>query len=69
MLLFTHIRFVEHVLACVPAIACIKWIRLNNSWEAFNAVFDKHAPYEEIKEYTLKLKTKPWRTAGIHNSI
>ena len=34
-----------------------------------NAVLDKHVPYEKVKKYTLEIKTKPWKTAGIQNSI
>ena len=36
---------------------------------SINAVLDKHAPYQKVKKYTLKLKAKPWITSGIQNSI
>ena len=41
----------------------------NNFYEAINKLVDKHAPYQKVKKYTLKLKTKPGWTAGIQNSI
>ena len=44
-------------------------LSFNNFYEAINAVLDKHAPYQKVKKYILKLKTKPWITAGIQNSI
>ena len=44
-------------------------LSFNNFYEAINAVLDKHAPYQKVKKYILKLKTKPWITASIQNSI
>ena len=34
-------------------------LSFNNFYEANNAVLDKHAPYQKVKKYILKLKTKP----------
>ena len=41
-------------------------LSFNNFYEAITALFDKHAPYQKVKKYPLKLKAKPWITAGIH---
>ena len=34
-----------------------------------NGLLDKHAPFKKESKYQLKLKTKPWITAAIHESI
>ena len=39
-------------------------LSFNNFYEAINAVLDKYAPYQKVKKYILKLKLKPWITAG-----
>ena len=44
-------------------------LSFNNFYEAINTVLDKHAPYQKVQKYILKLKTKPFITAGIQNSI
>ena len=44
-------------------------LSFNNFYKTINAVLDKHVPYQKVKKYTLKLKTKPWITACIQNSI
>lgn len=44
-------------------------ISFNHVYDGINTVLDKHTPYQKVKKYTLKLKTKPWITAGIQNSI
>ena len=43
-------------------------LSINNFYEAIYAVLDKHTPYQKVKKYNLKLKAKPWITAGIQNS-
>ena len=46
---------------------------VNHSCENFllniNGLLDKHAPFEIVRKYQLKLKTKPWITKAIHKSI
>ena len=44
-------------------------LSLNDFYEAINVALDEYEPYQKVKKYTLKLKTKPWITAGIENSI
>ena len=44
-------------------------LSFNNFYEVINTVLDKHAPYQKVKKYISKLKTKPQITAGIQNSI
>ena len=43
-------------------------LSLNNFYEVINDVLDKHAPYQKVTKYILKLENKPWITAGIQNS-
>ena len=43
-------------------------LSLNNFYEVINDVLDKHAPYQKVKKYILKLENKLWITAGIQNS-
>ena len=42
---------------------------VNDFYGTINAVLDKHAPYQKVKKYILKLKTKTWITAGIQNRL
>ena len=44
-------------------------LSFNNFYEVINVVLDKHASYEKVKKYTLKLQTKPWTTVVIQKSI
>ena len=34
-----------------------------------NGLPDKYAPFKKVSKYQLKLKTKPWITAAIHESV
>ena len=34
-----------------------------------NGLPDKYAPFKKASKYQLKLKTKPWITAAIHESV
>ena len=41
----------------------------NNFCEVVKILLDKHTPYQKVKKHNLKLKTKPWITDAIQNSI
>ena len=34
-----------------------------------NNILDKHAPFKKMTKYKLKLRTKPWDTPALQNSI
>ena len=45
-------------------------LSLSNLYKAINTLVDKHVLYQKVKKiYILRLKTRPWITAVIQNSI